>query len=78
MIYDDQKRLTFGDWVDKFFAVALIAVISFGVSKIDQISEEISAINIKMATVIERTSNQKDKIDDLELRILNIEHRLNQ
>ncbi len=73
MIYDQEKRLTFGDYVDKVFAVALIAIIAYGVSKMDAMTNEMSKINSKMATVLERTSNQKGDIEDLKDRVLNLE-----
>jgi len=58
------------------FQALLLAVGTWGVSEISNMSKSIQELNIKMAVTIERDGARERRIEDLELRVKDLErHR---
>lgn len=64
MIYDNDKRMTFGDYVDKTFAVVLIALIGYGVNSIGQMRVDLSSLSQSVAVIMSNQSNQNEDIKE--------------
>ncbi|WP_417447237.1 hypothetical protein [Kangiella sp.] len=71
-LLQEDKRMSFGDWVDKVFEVALIALIGYAVTKIDAIQKDISSLNQTLAVTVERISNQESRIRKNENNIIKL------
>lgn len=63
-LLQDEKRMGFGDWVDKIFEVALIALVAYGVTKIDSMQKSIQALNQTLAVTINTVANQSTNIKE--------------
>ena len=64
MIYDDKKRMTFGDYVDKTFALILIALVGYGVKSIGQMQNDLSTLSQSVAVIMSNQANQKEDIQE--------------
>lgn len=73
MIYDDKKRMTFGDYVDKTFAAILIFICGYVATQITAVQKDLKELNKNLAVTINQVSNQKETINKLESRVLRLE-----
>jgi len=71
-----EKRLSLKRYVDKAFWLLLCAVIAFAAEELKSIGDNVSSLNEKMATVIERLSNQDHQNDLFEHRLESLEKSL--
>jgi large-conductance mechanosensitive channel len=69
MIYDNEKRMTFGDYIDKTFAVILIALVGFGVKSIGQMQDDLSKLSQSVAVIMSQQSNQKETLLEIKKEI---------
>lgn len=63
------------DMIDKLFKVAFGAMLSYGISQVTDMKNNVGALNEKMAAVIERTIGQDSRVKALEDRVLFLERR---
>lgn len=73
MIYDEGKRMTFGDYVDKTFAAILISICAYVATQITAVQKDLKELNKNLAVTINQVSNQKESINELKIRVLRLE-----
>jgi hypothetical protein len=67
------NRVVFGDIVDRVFWGLLVAIASFGVLSIQNLSNGVSKLNENMAVVIAKLGYQDKVLDNHEARIHTLE-----
>ena len=71
----EKDRMSFGGFVDKVFWLATISILGYAAGKVDSLNASVGELNVKMATVIERSSNQENRLNSFESRIQAIENK---
>lgn len=69
------NRIVFGDMVDRIFWGLLVAIGTFMVVSVKDLSEGVAKLNENMAVVISKLGYQDKKIDNHEERIHNLERK---
>lgn len=67
---DDLMRILLG-----IFQTVMTAIAIYVANEMKSMSQSINELNVKIATVLEQTISQKERVDRLELRILKLEER---
>lgn len=78
MEYNESKRMAFGDFVDKIFAVVLIALVGFGVKSIGEMQKDLSSLSTSVAVIMSNQTNQKESINELKISVQKNTEKINQ
>jgi hypothetical protein len=65
--------MKFGDLVDKVFWAATIGIAGYVASQVNNLSVGVAELNVKVATIMERSSNQEKRLDAIDTRLNRIE-----
>lgn len=68
-----EARLDFGDIIDRTFWGLLIAIASYGVMQIQDLSKSVAELNQNMAVVLSKMSDSEKRLDKDENRLERLE-----